>query len=226
VPTATPDNAGTAPRPMPRSPAFARLKRDLLRLVDAIPPGRVTAMDELARAINVPVRHVAYLLATLDEAEQARHPWHRTVGRDGRWTHRHPGGIERLAEEGVGVSGGVVAGWPAIVCTPRADELPLESPQRPASHTRVDGDIALSEARGLGPASIALLGRLGVHTMPQLRAADPIELFGRARAIAPGTSLNLLYALVGAVEGRDWREVARRDRTGLLLELDRRGLAA
>lgn len=209
---------------MPRSAAFARLKRDLLRLVDAIPEGRVAAMDQLAGAIDVPVRHVAYILATLDADERSRHPWHRTVGRGGRWPHRHPGGTERLAAEGLTLSGDAVQDWAALLVTPDAATVALEAPRRPLSHTRVEGDIALSEARGLGPASIAVLGRLGIHTLAQLRAADAIELYDRARAIAPRTSLNLLYAIIGAAENRDWRDVARRDRTGLLLELDRRGL--
>ena len=37
-------------------------------------------------------------------------------------------------------------------------------------------------------------------------------------------SLNLLYALIGAVENRDWREVARYDRTSILLRLQDMGL--
>jgi DNA transformation protein len=37
-------------------------------------------------------------------------------------------------------------------------------------------------------------------------------------------SLNLLYALIGAVEDRDWRDVAREDRTAILLRLEDMGL--
>ena len=37
-------------------------------------------------------------------------------------------------------------------------------------------------------------------------------------------SLNLLYALIGAVENRDWRDVARDDRAGILLRLQDMGL--
>ncbi len=33
-------------------------------------------------------------------------------------------------------------------------------------------------------------------------------------------SLNLLYALVGALEDRDWRDVAKKDRGSLLLALE------
>ncbi|MBP8145482.1 MAG: TfoX/Sxy family DNA transformation protein, partial [Inhella sp.] len=38
-------------------------------------------------------------------------------------------------------------------------------------------------------------------------------------------SLNLLYALIGAVEDRDWREVQREQRSAILLRLDDMGLA-
>ena len=34
----------------------------------------------------------------------------------------------------------------------------------------------------------------------------------------------MLYALIGAVEDRDWREVARTDRTSILMRLDDMGL--
>ena len=40
----------------------------------------------------------------------------------------------------------------------------------------------------------------------------------------PRASVNLLYALIGAVENRDWREVARSERTTILLRLEEMGL--
>ncbi|HBA34464.1 MAG TPA: hypothetical protein DCZ12_10060, partial [Gammaproteobacteria bacterium] len=39
---------------------------------------------------------------------------------------------------------------------------------------------------------------------------------------AGAPSLNLLYALVGALENTTWQKVARRDKTRLLLELEDR----
>jgi DNA transformation protein and related proteins len=75
---------------------------------------------------------------------------------------------------------------------------------------------------GLGPASAALLARLGVHDAATLRARDAFELYAALQAIAPKTSLNMLYALIGAQEGVDWRIVARERRSALLTELDAR----
>jgi DNA transformation protein len=78
---------------------------------------------------------------------------------------------------------------------------------------------------GLGPKSRAALSRVGVSSPAQLRAADAVRLYLQVKAHWPAASLNLLYALVGAQEGRDWREIARERRTELLLRLDDLGAA-
>ena len=69
---------------------------------------------------------------------------------------------------------------------------------------------------------------------PLLEGIDPsgargvLVLIGarhaRLHASRTGVSLNLLYALIGAVEYRDWRDVARQDRLAILLSLEERGL--
>lgn len=75
---------------------------------------------------------------------------------------------------------------------------------------------------GLGPASAALLARVGVHDAATLRQRDAFDLYAALKRIAPRTSLNMLYALIGAQEGLDWRVVARERRSALLTELDAR----
>jgi DNA transformation protein len=77
---------------------------------------------------------------------------------------------------------------------------------------------------GLGPKSRAWLAGIGIDTPEQLAAQDPFEVWARLKAAQPGVSLNLLYALIGAVERRDWREVARQDRTAILMQLQDMGL--
>ena len=79
--------------------------------------------------------------------------------------------------------------------------------------------------KGLGPRSTACLARAGVHTLDQLRACDAVHLYLRIQADWPGASLNLLYAMIGAQEDRDWREIARERRLELLLRLDDLGHA-
>jgi DNA transformation protein len=79
--------------------------------------------------------------------------------------------------------------------------------------------------RGLGPRSREQLAALGITSSAALRAEDPYALYARLKARWPGASLNLLYALIGAQQDRDWREVARERRTEILLRLDALGLA-
>ncbi len=62
---------------MAGSPAFARIKSDILVMVAGIPEGQVSTAADLGRQIDVPARHVAYILATLDEVERAVTPWWR-----------------------------------------------------------------------------------------------------------------------------------------------------
>ncbi len=83
----------------------------------------------------------------------------------------------------------------------------------------------LDALRGLGPKSREMLARVGVTTATELQASDPFTLYARIKAIEPAASLNLLYALIGAIENRDWREVARDDKTRILMRLDDVGIA-
>ena len=78
--------------------------------------------------------------------------------------------------------------------------------------------------RGLGPRSLAWLAEVGIETPQELAALDPFEVYARIKARQPRASVNLLYALIGAVEGRDWRDVARSERTTILLRLEEMGL--
>ena len=73
---------------------------------------------------------------------------------------------------------------------------------------------------GLGPASRAMLADVGIANVPQLRRLGAVAAFARVRARSPRASLNLLWALQGALTGVDWRQVAREDRTRLLLALE------
>jgi methylated-DNA-protein-cysteine methyltransferase-like protein len=65
------------------SPFFARIKRDVLAIMDAVPPGRVVTFADIGAHLDVAPRHVAYILATLSDIEAATLPWHRAVAADG-----------------------------------------------------------------------------------------------------------------------------------------------
>lgn len=76
----------------------------------------------------------------------------------------------------------------------------------------------------LGPKSRTMLAGIGIKTAEQLRARDPFEVYAELKAAHAGVSLNMLYGLIGAVENRPWRDVARDDRTSILLRLEDMGL--
>ncbi len=74
-------------------------------MTSSIRAGNVSTYKSLAGHIDVVPRHVAYILATLDDAERERIPWHRVVADDGAVSMtnkaRAHAQIERLAAEGV-----------------------------------------------------------------------------------------------------------------------------
>lgn len=93
---------------MPKpSPAFQAMKRALLEQLSAIPSGKVVALDQMAVAMNIPARHVAYLIAQLNEAERDLVPWHRlvpsgcTFPAEAKQSPRQVQQIGLLAQEGV-----------------------------------------------------------------------------------------------------------------------------
>jgi DNA transformation protein and related proteins len=103
------------------------------------------------------------------------------------------------------------------VAAPQRRDGPL-SPAATATATAT----ATADAgwQGLGPRSRQWLATVGVTEAFQLRSRDPFVLYAQLRAVQPQVSRNLLYALIGAIDGRDWRVVARDDRTSILLRLE------
>lgn len=73
---------------------------------------------------------------------------------------------------------------------------------------------------GLGPKSEGMLGHAGITTAEQLRATGAVQAFVAVKRAGQPASLNLLWALEGALTGRHWKDVARADRTRLLIALD------
>lgn len=81
-----------------------------------------------------------------------------------------------------------------------------------------------SELLNLGPKSEAMLAVVGIHTRADLAARGAVDTFIALKRAGEPASLNLLWALEGALSGRHWRDVARDDRLRLLIELEARGL--
>jgi DNA transformation protein len=78
----------------------------------------------------------------------------------------------------------------------------------------------LSRALNLGPKSEAMLRAAGICDLEQLKALGAVAAYARVKATSANASLNLLWALEGAVSGLHWRVVAREHRTSLLLALE------
>ncbi|HYD94360.1 MAG TPA: TfoX/Sxy family protein [Noviherbaspirillum sp.] len=81
----------------------------------------------------------------------------------------------------------------------------------------------ITDLPGLGPKSAGMLAAIGVHSRADLAARGAVGAYLALRQAGQPASLNLLWALEGALTNRDWREVARDDRLRLLLELEARG---
>jgi DNA transformation protein and related proteins len=79
---------------------------------------------------------------------------------------------------------------------------------------------AIESLANLGPQSAAMLARVGITTLDQLRALGSVAAYAKARRAGQGVSLNLLWALEGALTGVHWQQVAREDRTRLLMALE------
>lgn len=77
-----------------------------------------------------------------------------------------------------------------------------------------------SDLPGLGPKSLAMLAAAGLHGRADLERLGAVRAYLKVRAAGQNASLNLLWAMEGALSGQDWRVVARDERTRLLLELD------
>lgn len=66
-----------------KSPAFLRIRMEVMSIVRAVPPGRVTTFAAIGRYLDVVPRQVAYLLARREDEERETAPWYRVVGEDG-----------------------------------------------------------------------------------------------------------------------------------------------
>lgn len=78
----------------------------------------------------------------------------------------------------------------------------------------------LHDLRGLGPKSLNMLAAAGIRSRADLEQLGSVQAYLRVKAAGENASLNLLWALEGALTGEDWRVVAREERTRLLLALD------
>jgi DNA transformation protein len=74
--------------------------------------------------------------------------------------------------------------------------------------------------RNLGKVSSEMLLSTGIRSEEHLRTMGAVSAYRAVEAAGIRPSLNLLWALEGALSDRDWRFVSRVERTALLMQLD------
>jgi len=82
--------------------------------------------------------------------------------------------------------------------------------------------VATEKIRNVGPKSAAWLRQVGIRTEDEVRTIGAIEVYFKVKKAGFKASLNLLYALEGAVIGCHWTEVSNERRSELLLEVSAR----
>lgn len=111
----------------------------LLKLVEAVPAGRVATYQVMGGLVGASAREAASVLGRLHPDEADALPWHRVVGDQG-WL----GAVkldrfgrtqeQRLVEDGLSVVQGQVAGFAAVELTAaELTEAPGEAPLRQAA---------------------------------------------------------------------------------------------
>lgn len=85
--------------------------------------------------------------------------------------------------------------------------------------------LRIRDLRNLGVKSEQVLGALGIYTADALRHQGAVRVYAELKRSGGAPSLNLLWALAGALEpwpeGTHWREIARGDtRLSLLLAVE------
>lgn len=85
--------------------------------------------------------------------------------------------------------------------------------------------LRIRDLKGFGPRSEEIFAQIGIHSAEAFMEADPYELYARLKADVKGTGLNSIYAILGARDDMDWREVAKTRKHEILMRLDDLGLA-
>lgn len=88
------------------------------------------------------------------------------------------------------------------------------------AHADAVAQVPLSGLPNLGPRGLEWLASAGITSLARLQELGSVRAFVLTRACNPGVSLNLLWALEGALSSRRWQDVAETDRASLLMALE------
>jgi DNA transformation protein len=109
-----------------------------------------------------------------------------------------------------------------------AMDLPAAKPPRPRAAKKstakppagVADKASIDALPNLGPKSKIMLAEAGIGSIAALRKLGAVAAYVKVRQKSPRASLNLLWALEGALTGIHWTVVAKEHRTSLLLALE------
>ena len=73
-----------------------------------------------------------------------------------------------------------------------------------------------NKIRNVGPKSAAWLRQVGVRTQADLERLGPVEAFMKVKRAGFRPSLNLLYALAGAIENCHWADLPEERKNALV----------
>ncbi|MBI5925600.1 MAG: TfoX/Sxy family DNA transformation protein [Aquabacterium sp.] len=96
----------------------------------------------------------------------------------------------------------------------------LDTPVTPEAQAAGVVGSSVSMMRNLGPKSQEMLAKVGIVHDEDLRRLGAVVAYARTKAVCPQASLNLLWALEGALTDRDWKVVADTERASLLMALE------
>ncbi len=77
-----------------------------------------------------------------------------------------------------------------------------------------------NKIRNVGPKSAAWLRQVGVHSHAELVELGPVETFMKVKRAGFRPSLNLLYALAGAIEDCHWADLSDDKKAALVREAE------
>ena len=83
----------------------------------------------------------------------------------------------------------------------------------------------IRDLKGFGPKSEEIFAKVDIHSIEDFMNAEPFALYAKLKREVKGTGLNSIYAIIGAREDRHWQEVARTQKSEILMRLDDMGLA-
>lgn len=78
----------------------------------------------------------------------------------------------------------------------------------------------IADLPNFGPKSQQMLAQAGIKTVEQLRKLGSVRAYLQVKRSGGNASLNLLWAMEGALTGQHWQVIAKQERLRLLLELE------